>query len=121
MTRGFKPQMVPWTLGDDIEIGHVENFQTQWKKATVSKLNPFSVVLNETGEEKILSMNTLRRRPEKKLDEPRDKKELPAEVTSELYHKALVEIIKEGTTKTPNATVRRLINIAKEALGEVPI
>lgn len=121
MTRGYKPQMVPWAVGDAIELGYTntETFTTEWVSGgVVSKVHPLTVFID--NEDKVISMNTLRRRPPK-TDEPVVKSELPAEALKELYHKALVQIIKEGSTKTPNATVRKMINIAKEVLGEVPI
>lgn len=113
-----------WEVGEEIEIGKANpsTCTTEWVSAIVTKLIPLSVQY-EDGSQETLPLNAFRRRPDKPLDEVKPKKlsELPPEALKDLYHKALVEIIKEGDTKTPNATVRRMINIAKEALGEVPI
>ena len=118
-------KMRMWEVGEDIEIGIVDRktHQTNWVPAIVLKLCPLKVKYMEDGTEEELPLHAFRRRPEKKLEdlEPKKLSELPPEVLKDLYHKALVEIIKEGDTRTPNATVKRMINIAKEALGEVPI
>ncbi|QWY83470.1 hypothetical protein [Rhizobium phage RHph_X2_28B] len=122
MRGNSRPQMKPWVIGDDIEMGIVNRttLATEWFPAIVIKLFPFTVQYPD-GTNYEWKPNDFRRRPEKKLEDEPVKKELPAEVLKELYHKALVEIIKEGSTSTPNATVRRILNIAKEAIGEVQI
>lgn len=116
-------RMKPWEVGEEIEIGKVDlqTHQTQWHPAIVSKVFPLTVLYAD-GSSEVLPIGAFRRRPEKRDDgDQAPKIELPAEVLKEIYHKALVAIIHEGSTNTPNATVKRMLNLAKEAIGEVPI
>lgn len=120
----FKTRMKSYEIGDPIEVGHPNRMThtVDWVEAIIVKPHPLTVKYQDGSVEELLP-TTLRRKSDKIMEAPEPKKlsELPDDVLKELYHKALVDIIKEGTTKTPNATVRRMINIAKEALGEIPI
>lgn len=110
--------IIRWKVGDPIEIGRVNDTTFEidkWELATVSHTYPLTAVLSDGTEEK-LPLNRPRRKPAVEVD---NKPNLPTAVERQIFHKALVEIVKEGDTDHPNATVKRIVKLAKIALGEL--
>jgi hypothetical protein len=113
-----KPLKRMWNVGDPVNIGQVINMKTEWTLGTIQVIFPLTVLLPDgktlvRGEDEFLI-----KKPEPGTEAP-DKIETPLD--PKVLKQALVNIIKEGDTQSPNSTVKRMVNIAKEALGELTV
>ena len=110
-----------YKIGDAVEIrlGSTDE-GWHWEKCTLISVFP-RIIKFPNGIVSDLSIGIIMR---KDPDAPKPEKtmrNIPLDEEHKLFKIALVKIIKEGDTTRPNATVKRMVNHAKEALGEIPI
>ncbi len=117
-----------------IEIGSIvliaqyddDEGKTIWVDAEVISMAPMIAMMDNGDADRIETplAGILWKRTDRKVQSAMNQGEsTPRAYSDEVqpYVDALVQIINEGMTKTPNATVKRMINIAKAQLGELPI
>ena len=116
MTKG-KIVKRPYTKGDPVMVGIVERGKpVEWKLGTVVSTVPF--VMEADGKTYNRDdFGILIKKPEAGTIAP--KVDFTVHLNPVDLKNALVKIIQEGDTDHPNATVKRIVNIAKEAIGEL--
>lgn len=116
--RGKPIKRPMWVNGDPIMVGRYVGTKTEWELGTLIDAKIMQVKLPDGTIIDRLSTSFLAKKPQVGTEAP---EKIEQTLDPEVLKQALVNIIKEGDTQSPNSTVKRMVNIAKEALGELTI